>query len=51
VLSFWIGILTRVEVIAILLVLKEWTNDVPTLYHAVRLRQNKLIRRNKFFNG
>ena len=48
---FWIGILTRIEIIAIILVLRKWTNDVPTIYHAVRLRKNLEIKRNKLFNG
>ena len=50
-LFFWIGILTRLEIIAIILILKSWTNDVPTFYHAIKLRQNKPIKRNKLFNG
>lgn len=49
--SFWVGILTRLEIIGILLALKEWTNDVPTFYHALKLRKGKAIKRNKLFNG
>ena len=48
---FWIGLLTRIEIIAIVLILKKWTNDVPTFYHALKLRQGKTIKRNKIFNG
>ncbi|MCP9768075.1 CDP-alcohol phosphatidyltransferase family protein [Lacihabitans sp. LS3-19] len=48
---FWLGIITRIEIISIILVLKTWTNDVPSLYHAIRLRQGKEIKRNKIFNG
>ena len=48
---FWIGILTRLEILAIILILKKWTNDVPTFLHAIKLRQNKPIKRNKMFNG
>ncbi|MDP4208092.1 MAG: CDP-alcohol phosphatidyltransferase family protein [Bacteroidota bacterium] len=47
----YFGILTRIEVIAILLIIKDWTNDVPSLYHAIRLRQGKKIKRHKLFNG
>lgn len=50
-ICFWVGILTRLEIVAIILVLKKWTNDVPSLYHALQLRQNKAIKRNKLFNG
>lgn len=48
---FWIGVVTRFEIIAILLILKKWTNDVPTFYHALLLRKGKEIKRNKLFNG
>jgi hypothetical protein len=50
-LVFWIGISTRLEIIAITLVLKKWTNDIPSVYHAFLLRKGKTIKRNKLFNG
>jgi CDP-diacylglycerol--glycerol-3-phosphate 3-phosphatidyltransferase len=50
-LCFWMGIITRLEIIGIMLTLKNWTNDVPTLIHAVKLRQGKEIKKHKLFNG
>jgi CDP-diacylglycerol--glycerol-3-phosphate 3-phosphatidyltransferase len=50
-LCFYIGIASRIEILAILLVLKEWTNDVPSIYHALQLRKGKAIKRNTLFNG
>jgi phosphatidylglycerophosphate synthase len=50
-LCFWIGIVTRLEIIVIVLILKQWTNDVPTFFHAIQLRNGREIKRNKFFNG
>lgn len=50
-ICFWAGIITRMEIIAIILVLKKWTNDVPTFYHSILLRKEKEIKRNKMFNG
>lgn len=50
-LCFWIGMVTRLEIIAIVLTLKVWTNDVPTFYHAIKLRKGKKIIRHKLFNG
>lgn len=47
----WLGVLTRIEIIAIILILKNWTNDVPSFYQALQLRNNKEIKRNKIFNG
>lgn len=50
-LCFWFGILTRLEIIAITLTLKKWTNDVPSIYHAFQLRKGQEIKRHKIFNG
>lgn len=50
-ICFWVGLLTRLEIIAIILTLKQWTNDVPSIYHSLRLRQGKEIKRHKMFNG
>ena len=50
-ICFWLGVITRLEIILIILVLKHWTNDVPSLYHAIRLRKGLPIKRNKLFNG
>lgn len=50
-ICFYGGVMTRFEIIVILLFLREWTNDVPSFYHAVQLRQGKEIKRNKIFNG
>lgn len=48
---FYVGLITRFEIIAIMLVLKNWTNDVPSIYHAFLLRKGKTIKRHKLFNG
>lgn len=50
-ICFWVGLITRLEIMAIILAIKTWTNDVPTFYHAIRLRNGKDIKRNKLFNG
>jgi len=50
-ICFWVGLLTRIEIIAIVLTLKEWTTDVPSIYHARKLRQGKEIKRYKMLNG
>jgi CDP-diacylglycerol--glycerol-3-phosphate 3-phosphatidyltransferase len=51
ILCYCLGVISRVEIMLILLVLKEWTTDVPSLYHAIKLRKGEPIRRNKLFNG
>jgi hypothetical protein len=50
-LCFYLGMISRIEIMGILLILKNWTNDVPSVYHVVLLRQGKTIKRNKLFNG
>ncbi len=50
-ICFYTGLVTRAETIGILLLLRKWTNDVPTLYHALLLRQGKPIKRHKLLNG
>lgn len=50
-LCFYTGLLTRLEVLSILLLIRGWTNDVPSVYHAILLRNGKPIKRNKMFNG
>jgi phosphatidylglycerophosphate synthase len=50
-LCFWVGVFTRAEIVGIILLLKNWTNDVPSIYHAYQLRSGKSIKRNKLFNG
>jgi CDP-diacylglycerol--glycerol-3-phosphate 3-phosphatidyltransferase len=50
-LCFIVGVLSRLEIIGILLTLKIWANDVPTIYHALRLRRGKEIKRHKLFHG
>ena len=49
--SFYIDVLSRLEIVAIILLLRKWTNDVPTAWHAGQLRQGKSIKRHKLFNG
>lgn len=48
---FYLGVATRLEIIGILLILNEWTSDVPSLYHAVMLRRGRVVKRHKWFNG
>ncbi|MGV0923862.1 CDP-alcohol phosphatidyltransferase family protein [Empedobacter tilapiae] len=50
-ICFWVGIITRIEIVLIILTLKKWTNDVPSLFHAIKLRRGLPIKRNKLFNG
>lgn len=50
-ICFYTGIVTRLEIIGIIVLLRNWTNDVPSIYHAWLLRNGRTIKRNKLFNG
>ena len=50
-IMFWLGLVTRIEIAAIYFVLRNWTTDVPTVWHAVQLRKGRPIKRHKVFNG
>jgi len=50
-ICFYLGVVTRIEILGIIFCIREWTNDVPSLYHAILLRQGKSIKRHKLFNG
>lgn len=50
-ICFWIGLVTRIEILLIILTLRKWTNDVPSLYHSRKLRKGQEIKRHKLFNG
>lgn len=50
-LFFILGVLTRLEIIAIILILKTWATDIPSVYHAWQLRKGLPIKKNKWFNS
>ena len=50
-LFFWVGMVTRIEVIAILFILKQWAHDIPSVYQAIQIRRGINIKRHKWLNG
>lgn len=50
-LGIVLGLISHVDVILIILILPEWTHDVPSAYHAWLIRKGKDIKRNKYLNG
>jgi phosphatidylglycerophosphate synthase len=47
---FYLGLLTRLEIIGIILLLRRWAHDVPSVYHAYLLRQGRVIMRHPLVN-
>ena len=50
-ICFWLGVISRGEIIGIILTLKKWATDVPSLRSARKLNRGEKIKRNKLFNG
>lgn len=45
------GIISQIDVMLIVLILPRWDHDIPSSYHAYRIRKGKPIKRYKLFNG
>lgn len=50
-ICFILGLLSRIEIIAIILVLKRWASDVPSVFHAIKLRNDQEIKPHNLLNG
>ena len=48
--ALFIGLIAHIDRLLIYLILKEWTHDIPSSYHAYQLRRGYTIKRNKLFN-
>lgn len=46
-----IGFLAHIDVILIILLLPNWQHDIPSFYHALKIRRGEPIKRHKLFNG
>lgn len=46
-----VGFISHLDVILIILLLPEWMHDIPSSYHAYKIRQGKKVNRNILFNG
>jgi len=51
IICFVLGILSRIEIILIILKLKKWKTDVPSVLSVTKLNQGIQIKKNKLFNG
>ena len=46
-----LGILSRIEIILIIIKLKNWTTDVPSIFAVSNINQGIKIKKNKLFNS
>ena len=50
-ISFWYGIFVQIEIITIAFILKKSETDVPSVFHAFKLKKGIEISKNRLFNG
>lgn len=50
-LCLCLGFLSHLDVILITLILPKWNHDIPSSFHAYKIRKGKTIKRYKLFNG
>jgi CDP-diacylglycerol--glycerol-3-phosphate 3-phosphatidyltransferase len=48
---FWLALISRAEIIAILLLLKEWTTDVPSVWVVAKINRGEKVKKSKWFNS
>lgn len=46
-----LGIISQLDVVLILLILKNWTHDIPSAYHAYLIRNHIPFKKNRFLNS
>ncbi len=46
-----LGIISRIEILLIIVRLKKWVTDVPSIFSVSKLNRGEEIKRNKLFNG
>jgi archaellum biogenesis protein FlaJ (TadC family) len=46
-----VSFIAHLGVILIILLLPKWTHDIPSAWHALRMRQGREIARDRWFNG
>ena len=46
-----LGIISRLEIISIILSLKKWATDVPSILVVSKMNKGIAVKKNKFFNG
>lgn len=48
---FILGVVSRIEIIAIILVLKKWATDIPSLKAAIKINKGIPVKKNKLLNS
>ncbi len=48
---FWLGLISRLEIITIIISLKNWATDVPSLFAVGKINRGEKVKKSKWFNG
>lgn len=48
---FWLGVISRLEIIGIILKLKKWANDIPSIWVVSKINKGAPIKKSKWFNS
>ena len=51
VVCFWVGLISRLEIIGIILMLKKWVTDVPSIFVVHKLNKGLKVKKNTLFNS
>ncbi|NAS32181.1 CDP-alcohol phosphatidyltransferase [Flavobacteriaceae bacterium R38] len=46
-----LGVVSRIEIIMIILSLKKWATDIPSIFLVRKINRGEVIKKNKLFNG
>ncbi len=50
-ICLYLGLISRLEIVLIILKLNKWTTDVPSIFSASKINKGIPIKKNKLFNG
>lgn len=48
---FILGVLSRIEIILIILILKEWTTDIPSIFAVGKINRGEPVKKSSLFNS
>ena len=50
-ICFGLGLISRVEIILIIVVLKKWATDIPSIIVVGKMNRREKVKKSKWFNG
>lgn len=50
-ICFLLGLISRIEIIMIIVLLKKWATDIPSIFVVNKINRGEVIKKNKWFNS